>query len=375
MKPVRRNFVLVASLLLTAGLVRSFAADQAPASSAPSAAPAAPAPASPPAAAAPAPPAPASPAAAAAPGAPAHESPTPSTTPAAPAAEPAAAAPPAPLHYSDSGADTCLTCHAEPNITNIFRTKHGRPNDPRSPFGHGGLQCEACHGPGGNHADGGGGPLEGMVDFGKKAQTPAVKQNAQCLTCHQANAAHDWASSAHAANDVACASCHSVHTVKDPVREASAQIEVCGSCHQAEHADLNKLSRHPLREGKMTCTSCHSPHGSTAPMQLVKNTTNETCTSCHSEKRGPFLWEHQPVAENCANCHNPHGSVQPALLKLRPPFLCQTCHEGAGHPSFVSTPQSLPGANPNAYLLAGGCTNCHSQIHGSNHPSGRAFMR
>ena len=370
MKAVRRNFVMVAWVLLITGLVRAIAADQPPA---PTPTPAAQTPATPeaqtpvaPAAAAPAAPP------SAAPAAPASDTPA---APAAPAAESAPTAPATP-HYSETGADTCLICHAEPNVTNIFRTKHARPNDPRGPFGHGGLQCEACHGMGGVHADGGGGPLEGMVDFGKKAQTPAAKQNAQCLACHQSNTAHDWASSAHAANDVACASCHTLHTIKDPVREALAQIEVCGGCHQAEHADLNKLSRHPLREGKMACTSCHSPHGSTAPVQLVKNTINETCTSCHSEKRGPFLWEHQPVAENCANCHNPHGSVQPALLKLRPPFLCQTCHEGTGHPSFVSTPQSLPGGpNPSAYLLAGGCTNCHSQIHGSNHPSGRAFMR
>jgi DmsE family decaheme c-type cytochrome len=130
-----------------------------------------------------------------------------------------------------------------------------------------------------------------------------------------------------------------------------------------------------LREGKMACTSCHSPHGSTAPAQLVKNTVTETCTSCHAEFRGPFLWEHQPVAEDCGNCHDPHGSAQPALLKIRPPFLCQTCHEGVGHPSIVNTPQGLPGGSPSAYLLGGGCLNCHSQIHGSNHPSGRALMR
>jgi DmsE family decaheme c-type cytochrome len=215
-----------------------------------------------------------------------------------------------------------------------------------------------------------------MVDFGKKAQTPAAKQNSQCLHCHESNAAHNWASSAHAASGLACASCHTLHAAKDPVRAAMTQIEVCTSCHQAQHADLNTLSRHPLREGKMACTSCHTPHGSTAPAQLVRNTVNETCTSCHSEYRGPFLWEHQPVAEDCSNCHDAHGSVQPALLKLRPPFLCQACHAGAGHPSFVSTPQNLPGgASPSAYLLAGGCINCHSQIHGSNHPSGQLFMR
>jgi len=277
--------------------------------------------------------------------------------------------------YSSKGADTCLQCHDNPGVTGIFRTKHARPNDPHGPFGHGGLQCEACHGPGGAHVDAGGGPLAGMTDFGPKALASAAQQNARCLNCHQSNAAHDWASSAHAARDVACASCHKLHAARDPVRTASAQIEICGACHQAQHTSLLQLSRHPLREGKMACTSCHSPHGSTARAQLVKNTVNETCTSCHAEYRGPFLWEHQPVAEDCSNCHDAHGSVQPALLKMRPPFLCQSCHEGVGHPSIANTPQGLTGGMPSPYLLAGSCTNCHSQIHGSNHPSGRAFMR
>ena len=283
---------------------------------------------------------------------------------------------PATPAYSPQGADTCLGCHGgDANVTGIFRTKHARPNDPNGPFGHGGLQCEACHGPGGAHVAAGGGPLAGMHDFGPKALTPAVQQNAVCLGCHQSNAAHAWGSSAHAASDVACASCHDLHKPKDPVLTAATQIEVCTGCHQAQHTDLLKPSHHPMREGKMGCTACHSPHGSTAPAQLVKNTVNETCTSCHAEYRGPFLWEHQPVTEDCSNCHQPHGSVQPALLKIRTPFLCQTCHEGAGHPSIANTPQGLPGGAPSAYLLAGGCINCHSQVHGSNHPSGRALMR
>ncbi|MEP6884847.1 MAG: DmsE family decaheme c-type cytochrome [Gammaproteobacteria bacterium] len=274
--------------------------------------------------------------------------------------------------YSPQGADTCLSCHDDAAVTGIFRTKHARPNDPRGPFGHGGLQCESCHGPGGAHAMG---ETSAIIDFGAKAGASTQKQNAQCLGCHQSNAAHDWASSAHAANDVACASCHRLHAAKDPVLTAATQIEVCSTCHQAQHSDLDKPSHHPLREGKMACTSCHSPHGSTAPAQLIKNTVNETCTSCHAEYRGPFLWEHQPVAEDCTNCHQPHGSAQPAMLKLRVPFLCQSCHEGAGHPSTANTPRGLAGAMPSPYLLAGGCVNCHSQVHGSNHPSGRALMR
>ncbi len=297
------------------------------------------------------------------------------------AAEPVAAIAPAAAAandtsaYSPQGADTCLGCHNNATVTGIFRTSHARPNDPRGPFGHGGLQCEACHGPGGAHVRAGGGPPAGLIVFGHGSPSSVAQQNANCLGCHQSNAAHDWAASAHAGSNIACADCHKLHLQKDPVQSTTTQIDVCTGCHQAQHTDLFKPSHHPMREGKMACTACHSPHGSTAPAQLVKNTVNETCTTCHAEYRGPFLWEHQPVAEDCSNCHEPHGSAQPALLKARAPFLCQTCHEGAGHPSVANTPRGLAGGTPSAFLLGGSCTNCHSQVHGSNAPSGRALMR
>ena len=54
--------------------------------------------------------------------------------------------------YSREGADTCLSRHEDDSTLSIFRTKHAVPSDARSPFGHGQLQCEACHGPGGDHA-------------------------------------------------------------------------------------------------------------------------------------------------------------------------------------------------------------------------------
>jgi DmsE family decaheme c-type cytochrome len=277
--------------------------------------------------------------------------------------------------YSAHGADTCLVCHYSPEVIGLFRTGHARPDDPRGPFGHGGLQCEACHGPGGAHVKAHGKQGAGIVIFGAHTATPVARQNAMCLGCHRADAAHGWDSSPHAAGGVACAACHTLHAEQDPVRVADTQIEICSGCHQAQQTDLFKLSHHPLREGKMACTSCHAPHGSSAHSLLVQATINETCTSCHAEYRGPFLWEHQPVTEDCDNCHEPHGSAQPALLKVRTPFLCQECHEGEGHPSVANTPQGLPGGMPSAFLLEGGCINCHSQVHGSNHPSGRALMR
>jgi DmsE family decaheme c-type cytochrome len=118
------------------------------------------------------------------------------------------------------------------------------------------------------------------------------------------------------------------------------------------------------------------PHGTTSEKQLVRATLNETCYECHAEKRGPMLWEHAPVAEDCSNCHAPHGSTNPGMVKMRGPLLCQSCHSQQGHPSFAYGPSSLPGnASPATQLPLGNCMNCHSQVHGSNHPSGATLTR
>jgi DmsE family decaheme c-type cytochrome len=110
-------------------------------------------------------------------------------------------------------------------------------------------------------------------------------------------------------------------------------------------------------------------------MLLVRQTLNDTCYGCHAEKRGPYRWEHAPVAEDCSTCHDPHGSNHPGMVSLRGPMMCQGCHSQAGHPSFANTPDGLPAGMPSQYLLGRNCLNCHTQVHGSNHPSGSKLMR
>ena len=81
----------------------------------------------------------------------------------------------------------------------------------------------------------------------------------------------------------------------------------------------------------MTCSSCHNPHGSATDNLLREPSVNETCYKCHADKRGPFLWEHEPVRDSCLNCHEPHGTINEYLLKIQRPMLCRQCHAGVGH--------------------------------------------
>jgi DmsE family decaheme c-type cytochrome len=279
--------------------------------------------------------------------------------------------------YSRNGADTCIACHDVPETMSVFLTKHAVPSDPRSPFGAGQLQCEACHGPGGNHA---GRVRRGqerppVIRFSADSVTPVAEQNAMCQGCHESNLAASWHGSAHDANEVACAGCHQVHIARDPVLATATQPEVCFDCHRQQHSQATKAYSHPFTSGQMDCSGCHSPHGGSTDTLFVRQTLNDTCFECHAEKRGPYLWEHAPVVEDCSNCHDPHGSNNPGMLSLRGPMLCQSCHSQDGHQSFAYDADGLAEGTASKYLLGRNCLNCHTQIHGSNHPSGSRLMR
>ncbi len=272
------------------------------------------------------------------------------------------------------GSEVCLECHDEAPTNLILRTPHAQTADSRTPFARGG--CETCHGPGGNHADNPSVPIG--VKFGAGSETTASAQNEVCLTCHQGGKRINWQMSQHASADRTCASCHNVHSKKDRMLVKAKQADVCFGCHREQRAQSLKRSHHPIQEGKVVCSDCHNPHGSFGPSQLKKNSVNETCFQCHAEKRGPFLWEHAPVVDNCANCHVPHGSSQPRMLKVRTPMLCQQCHTEGFHPSTAYGAQHLPPnalSNSSSRILAKGCLNCHPAIHGTNHPSGPRLTR
>ena len=124
----------------------------------------------------------------------------------------------------------------------------------------------------------------------------------------------------------------------------------------------------------MECTTCHNPHGSQNVKMLREgNSVNEACATCHAEKRGPFLWDHQAARESCTTCHDAHGSNNERMLVAKEPMLCQRCHVSSRHPATIYD-QTQVNTRSNR-VIGRSCTQCHSQIHGSNHPSGNFFLR
>lgn len=275
------------------------------------------------------------------------------------------------------GEDNCLkACHthdkkkqdlAASTMGAQLSTKSGMPV----------VDCESCHG-GGSLAIEGITPEKVEQDGKEGKETkcnyetlvdlknlPAPALSLICLKCHTANAGfnlHNWNANLHAINDVSCSDCHAIHKGPDLITSPKDTSAMCYKCHEEIRAEFSLPSHHPIQEGRVYCTDCHDSHGGIVSEKLLrKNTIKEQCTQCHAEKEGPFVFEHADVTENCGTCHSPHGSINDNLLIVRMPFLCLQCHEGHAIAAAGSTERKA--------TFYTKCTDCHSQIHGTDIPT------
>jgi len=258
------------------------------------------------------------------------------------------------------GSETCQPCHED--IYNAFQKSPHKAVDTQKRHGWEAKACEACHGPGGKHAD-----SADKSAIVQPARLAPAETDRICLKCHLNQPTHAGRiQSSHARNQVACTACHSIHSQAKPV----AVNERCASCHSAVWAQFQRPYKHRLPEGAMTCIDCHNPHGALQRASLQTYAANEPgCFNCHGNLRGPFTFEHTPVRlEGCTTCHEPHGSANPRMLaRAEVRYLCLECH--ANFPSASKPPAALGGVPPAFHNLLlpefRNCTVCHNKIHGS----------
>jgi DmsE family decaheme c-type cytochrome len=258
------------------------------------------------------------------------------------------------------GSETCTTCHAEES-----RKFDSNPHS-KLALEHGGkgVTCESCHGPGKAHVESGG----DKTKIFSPATATAKAVDTFCLSCHEGQHAN-FERSEHAKGKVSCVSCHSVHASQEPEHLLKvAQPLLCLQCHTDVKPQFSMPFHHRVEEGLMKCSDCHDPHGTFQGKQLRSTADqNAICAKCHAEVAGPFVYEHPVVkVEGCTSCHSPHGSPNPRLLNVsNVNTLCLQCHSATNAAAFPhAVSPTGPVHNQAAQYVA--CTNCHSQIHGSN---------
>lgn len=289
------------------------------------------------------------------------------------------------------GSETCQTCHED-----IYKGLSNNPHRLVESHGKRGMQgkaCESCHGPGSKHAESA--DINDIISF-KNLSPGQIDQ--RCLSCHlnQSTTSVGRIFGSHARNQVACTSCHGIHSAKTfqpnmsllapvpftenvqkrPVNQArapkrAAEVnQMCASCHTSTWAEFQRPHTHKLDQSAMSCIDCHNPHGSWMKRSMQSFSSNEPgCFKCHSDLRGPFTFEHAPVRlEGCSTCHEAHGSANPRMLnRAQVMYTCLECHSNL--PKATQQAGTLGGVPPAFHDLRSprfqNCTICHSKIHGS----------
>ena len=220
--------------------------------------------------------------------------------------------------------------------------------------------CESCHGPAGDHTT----TRRKSIVSWRKLTPP--ERNKICLQCHQDKlSAELWAKGPHN-EKVSCENCHNVHrpTKRDKLLKPEEGKE-CSPCHD-KLDDLIKAKRHhTLADGAVTCTQCHSFHGS-KQRHLLAQPQGDMCKDCHSDnvpkaeshKRADWKLKHGPDAKgheaDCRMCHEPET-------------FCQQCHvvkvpHAAG---FAEAHKEASQQQPKACLKCHDeafCKQCHDAV-------------
>jgi len=278
-----------------------------------------------------------------------------------PSPAPAAEKPSSPY----AGSAACQLCHED--IYNAFlKTNPHHQVDADKRRGWEGRACESCHGPAQKHTD-----SASAADIRNPAKLAAAAADKICLTCHLNQPTQiGRLQSSHAKDQVACTTCHKVHSAGELVaRKPAAVNQLCAGCHANVWAQFQRPSHHRLPEGAMSCVDCHNPHGSVrAAMTRIFAANEPGCLNCHGDKRGPFTFEHGPVRfEGCATCHEPHGSANPRMLvRQEVRLVCLECHANLPNGNKTGTIGVVPPAFHDLRTPQfQNCTVCHQKVHGS----------
>jgi predicted CXXCH cytochrome family protein len=185
----------------------------------------------------------------------------------------------------------CLRCHA----TGVQTEDPGTRNHYAGlPFLGGGIACEGCHGDTAAHVSTG-----GKAAVINPVKLDAERRDSVCIVCHL----EGDTTVPHRGRELVN------YKVGERIGDYASFFVLSGAgttnraVSQVEALNLSTCKR--SSGDRMSCMSCHDPHGSPAPQDRVAFYRSR-CTACHSDTK--FTSQHFPNQPDCTQCHMPKSS-------------------------------------------------------------------
>jgi predicted CXXCH cytochrome family protein len=234
----------------------------------------------------------------------------------------------------------CLRCH----MSAVARSDPGTINRySGSPFLHGGITCEACHGDPQRHVSSG-----GKAPIVNPAHLDPGRRDSVCISCHlegdvsverAGRAALDYRPGESISDYLA----FYVYSGNNLTARGVSEVEQLGE------STCKRMSG-----DKMSCISCHDPHFTPASDQRAKF-FRAKCLNCHNQQQ--FAQSHHPENPDCTSCHMRHTGAENIphvawtdhrILRLPAPLDTSTEHPQSAELSPVFS----PGANQRDLAMA-----------------------
>ncbi len=185
----------------------------------------------------------------------------------------------------------CLRCH----MSGIRIQDPGTRNHYNGvPFLHGGITCEACHGDSAKHIEAG-----GKAAIVNPAKLDPERRDSVCISCHlegdtsvehRGRSAVDYKPGDRFGDYVSSF----VRTGAATTNRAVSQVEALS---------LSKCKR--VSGDRMSCMSCHNPHGSPPPEERAAYYRSK-CLACHVQPK--YVAAHYSENPDCTQCHMPKSA-------------------------------------------------------------------
>ncbi len=229
-----------------------------------------------------------------------------------------------------------------------------------------GVQCESCHGPGGQH-------VANIFDASLRPKVTIATE--ACGGCHNApeHPAYDeWLDSPHSELTEGMADRF--------LNGGEARMDACGACHSGavrgamlkhwEQSQVNPnatLTYPHVNDAAyfaVECVVCHTAHQATGEAQLRNPTFSLEDFSYSTSRSTSFAEQYDPNIQGCAQCHNMRGGAWTDTSR--------PVHHSPQYNILIG----LGGVDPRneqmlaAHSLIGDqCAHCHTHVEKVDHPT------